>query len=292
MVGSNRVANPVTKIVVLLYIFCFISFVIADEQGDLIFDFANKLKQQGEYYRSITEYMRFLHYYPDDEMAEAARYFIAKCYLDGKQYKDAVTCFSSYLGTHPTGSYCDKAYLQLGKAHFMQRNYYLSAGSLNDGLGSECSISREVEISMRKLLSRCYLHLGDWQAASDELKTLSDISTLRQPWFNLSQEVLEGNNLGRRSPLFSGLLATILPGAGHFYCGRITTGLADFLLNGLFIWGIIESFDRGNHALVATLSFFEFGFYGGNIYGAVDAAYKYNQRTRDDFIAMFESRME
>lgn len=57
-----------------------------------------------------------------------------------------------------------------------------------------------------------------------------------------------------------------------------------FLLNGGLILAAYESFDKGHNALGGLLTFVGFGFYAGNIYGAVTGAHKFNRKENGQFI--------
>ena len=73
----------------------------------------------------------------------------------------------------------------------------------------------------------------------------------------------------------------LIPGFGYFYSGEYASGLRAILLNGLFIYGMIDTADKDEWGAFAVISFFEFTWYGGSIYGGIDAAYRYNrQRVR------------
>ncbi len=55
-----------------------------------------------------------------------------------------------------------------------------------------------------------------------------------------------------------------------------------FILNALFIAGAVWACNDENYALGGILILFEAGWYSGNIYGAANAAHKYNRKIDDD----------
>jgi hypothetical protein len=63
-----------------------------------------------------------------------------------------------------------------------------------------------------------------------------------------------------------------------------------FLLNGLFIVGTVEAIEHGEIAIAGILSFFEAGWYAGNVYGAVNGAHKYNRQVTETFLQNLENR--
>ncbi|MBP2676377.1 MAG: hypothetical protein H6Q84_3217, partial [Deltaproteobacteria bacterium] len=85
-----------------------------------------------------------------------------------------------------------------------------------------------------------------------------------------------------KSPATAGLLSAVLPGSGQMYTERYQDGITSFLLNGLFIVGAWKAFDSENYALGAILTLFEIGWYGGNVYGAIGGAHKFNRQIDED----------
>ena len=63
--------------------------------------------------------------------------------------------------------------------------------------------------------------------------------------------------------------------------------MAAFLINAGLIWAAWEAFDDEQYALGSVITFVEFGFYAGNIYGAVSGAHKYNR----DRVSEFRERL-
>ncbi len=82
-----------------------------------------------------------------------------------------------------------------------------------------------------------------------------------------------------------------MPGAGQVYTGRIRQAAVSFLLNGAFILGTLEAFRNDNNAVGGILLFFETGWYGGNIYNAVNNAHKYNRRIKHEYKQQMRSRL-
>ena len=83
-------------------------------------------------------------------------------------------------------------------------------------------------------------------------------------------------------------LSALLPGAGHFYTGRMRDGSLALLLNGAFLAAGIEAVAAGNEAAAGLLFFFEAAWYSGSIYGAVNAAHKYNRDQEERWLQGLE----
>ncbi len=83
-----------------------------------------------------------------------------------------------------------------------------------------------------------------------------------------------------KSPRLGGLLGMV-PGLGYAYAGEYATALRSLILNGLFIFGMVETADDEQWGGFAVITFFEFTWYSGSIYGGIDASHRYNQDRLD-----------
>ena len=59
-------------------------------------------------------------------------------------------------------------------------------------------------------------------------------------------------------------------------------------MNAAFIWGMVESFKHENYVVGGILTFFELGWYSGNIYSAVSSAHKYNRNKKKEYLDNLE----
>ena len=92
----------------------------------------------------------------------------------------------------------------------------------------------------------------------------------------------------QKSPVTAGVLAAVLPGAGHLYDERYRDAGIAFALNAAFIWGMVEAFEHKNYVVGGILTFFELGWYSGNIYSAVSGAHKYNRNKKKEYLDLLE----
>ncbi len=90
--------------------------------------------------------------------------------------------------------------------------------------------------------------------------------------------------LPEKSPWMAGLLAAILPGAGHLYSGRTRDAALVFSVNGAFVAATLEAIQKDNHALAGGLAMAELLWYSGNIFSAVGSAHKYNRIVRTQLL--------
>ena len=80
-----------------------------------------------------------------------------------------------------------------------------------------------------------------------------------------------------KRPMVGGLLG-LIPGLGYMYAGEYANGLRSLLLNGLFIFGMVNTGERDEWGAFAAITFFELTWYSGSVYGGIDASHRYNDR--------------
>lgn len=102
-----------------------------------------------------------------------------------------------------------------------------------------------------------------------------------QNWPDAPREVAESveRYIAARDkhPWVGGALG-LVPGLGYLYAGEYRNAAVSAALNGLFLWGMVESARDEHWAAFAFLSFFEFTWYAGSVLGAVEATERYNRR--------------
>ena len=76
-----------------------------------------------------------------------------------------------------------------------------------------------------------------------------------------------------------------MPGLGYAYSGEYANAARSLILNGLFMWGMAETADDDLWGAFAVLTFAEFTWYSGSIYGGIDAAHRHNERRLDGAVA-------
>jgi hypothetical protein len=133
-----------------------------------------------------------------------------------------------------------------------------------------------------------WLHVdqGRWNDADHPFGLISPGNRERFQVADLKQALALSGTIPVKHPSTAGFLS-IVPGGGQLYCHRYQDALTAFLINAGLIWAAWEAFDSEQYALGSVISFVEFGFYAGNIYGAVSGAHKYNR----DRIAEYRERL-
>ncbi len=242
--------------------------------------------QEGDYYRAVTEYKRFLFLFPQSPRAAEAELNVLKSYFQGKRWNDAIRTAEEFEKIFPSSPLLPEAVLLEG----------ISFGEKGDISRGRLFLRRVQEMAPRTpladeaqwQLALTYLKEENWKEAAREFRQLRPESKLYPRSEYLAGGLDLMDTLPRKSPTTAGVLAGVLPGAGHLYVGRYRDAAVAFLLNGAFIWGIVESFQHDNYVVGGLLTFFELGWYGGNIYSAVSSAHKYNRKIQQDYLDSLE----
>jgi tetratricopeptide (TPR) repeat protein len=250
-----------------------------ERDREKLFGFAESLFVEGEYYRAITEYKRFKYLYPVDMLVEKSDFRIGECYSRAARWLEAIDAFNAFIKRYPlSSSYEDALYLK-GQAQKELKRYSDAMTTFDELI--RLSVRYRDRARFAQALS--LLEQEEWQKARDVFASLSRGS----PLYNQADIYAKGidglESIPRKSPALAGTLA-ILPGAGHLYAERPRDALLSFLLNGAFIWAAVELFRNNNNVAGGVVTFFELGWYSGNIYSAVNSAHKYNKRMRDQYI--------
>lgn len=250
-------------------------------EADKQFSFAEALLAEGDYYRAISEYKRFIYFFPENKLVETCNYRIGESYYRAKRWQEAREAFTAFIKKYPASPMIPGALYLKGMSEKQLRRYMDALSTLEEVIKSK---SNEFADKAAYQSAIVYIEIEEWQKARATLSLIPQGSQLSGSASILASELLHIDNLPKKSPATAGTLAAILPGAGHLYTERPTDALVAFLLNGAFIFGAIELFRHENYVAGGIVTFFELGWYTGNIYSAVSSAHKYNKKTREDFI--------
>ncbi len=246
--------------------------------------FADFLYEQGDYLRAVGEYQRYLFYQPGK--SEETRYRIALCYRFAGQTEQAIQNFQVLLRAYPEGRFTSQAYYQIGATYFLHDQFEQSVGFLHEVLPHITNARQHAEAE--QLIGLSYLMQKQWSEAGQVFKTLqgSEVDSVSQKAVVYHSYAEKGADLPTRSPFLSGVLSTIVPGAGRLYTGRVSDAFTSLFIVGLTGWQAYEGFQRDGLSSVKgwTLGTLSGIFYVGNIYGSVISARVYNRRVADEFL--------
>ena len=247
---------------------------------------ADHFFQEGDYYRAITEYKRFLFFFPQHISGAEAQWKIARSYYNGKKWEEAISAGNDLIKKFPSSPFRGEALLLLGLC-FKEKKEYAEARFFFGQAKEEAPDDTTADEAQWQIAGT-YLKEERWKEASSAFKKINKSSKLYPKSDFYAQGLDQIQEIPQKSPAAAGVLAAILPGSGHLYCERYRDAAISFLLNGAFIWGMVESFEQKNYVVGGILTFFELGWYSGNIYSAVSGAHKYNQRKKKEYLDHLE----
>ena len=100
-----------------------------------------------------------------------------------------------------------------------------------------------------------------------------------------ARRAIEGYAARRdKKPWVGGVLG-LVPGLGYVYAGEYANAARSVILNGLFLWGMAETAEEDEWGIFAVLTFAEFTWYSGSIYGGMDATHRHNRERLDSAAA-------
>jgi TolA-binding protein len=251
------------------------ALTIAPEQQ---YAFASQLFNAGQFRRAAEEFQRFAFFFPDDARRREAILRAGIAFLRGEEPEAALQEFNALTGEDPLDAIAVEA-------HFMIAESYLRLNAPTQAvlqLHNLIATSNDSEVRDRAHFRMAWIQIEqtDWQGARRTLARIGPHSPY--PVERLLSDLDRSDGIPKKSPALAGTLS-ILPGAGQLYTGRYQDALTTFLLNGGLAWAAVEAFDNGQTALGSLIAFVGFGFYAGNIYGAVSSAHKYNQTQQERF---------
>lgn len=223
----------------------------APEEERKLFGFAVDLLVSKDYGRAITELERLQSYFPQSTLKREAKQLELIARIFGRQY--------SYAAALP-GSDPLEAYLKAYSLYKLRRH-------------------RECRDSLRG---------HPWQP---DAQFLTFVSYLDEGAYDAAMRVWPGHpprlqehpDVSERSPTLAGIFSAVIPGAGQLYAGRPMDALSSFMVTGLFAFATYEALRED----VQTTAFITGGlglvFYLSGIYGAVNAAERYNNESHRRF---------
>ena len=246
------------------------------------FNLAEQFFYDRDYFRAITEYKKLIYYFPQSNLLEMAYFKIGEAYFRGEKWKQAIQSFEIVKNKFPNGSLIDRAHYFTGISYYNEEDYRSSRRQFETILDS--FPTSKFTDNAKLHLAMSYIEERKWGKAKLSFEEIEEESDLFRFANNFAIGLEEMDGLHYKSHHFAATIAAIIPGSGHLYAGRKRDAATAFLLNSAFIWGAVESFEDENYAVGGILTFFELGWYFGNIYSAKNSVYKYNKRIEDEYI--------
>lgn len=244
---------------------------------DKLLAFADHLFEKQEYYRSVTEYLRFLFLFPDDPLVKVIRLKIAYAYQRGEQWSEAQSMFEDLWREFDDQEIGCEAFFQSAETLRLKKSFPEAIDRFKKFIDLFPEDERVNDAFYR--IGCLELQQRHWIKAQEALTKVTPQSRLFPQAEALAKEARELPLLSFKKPWLAGLLSAIVPGTGQVYSHRYRDGLTAFLVNAGFLWGAVEAFQKDQQALGGVVLFIEFGWYAGNIYSAANSAKKWNDRS-------------
>lgn len=248
---------------------------------DKQFNYARDLFSAKDYLTAVNEYKRFIYFFPKDKRVELAMFQVGMSYFLGGHFKEAVNSFKKLTEQYFETEYSIKSYFKISEAYIILKAFDLALIDLNNLIAITKDENIKDEAYYR--IGWIYIEAASWDKARHYFKKISTKNRKKYRLERLSGELDKETLIPKKDSKLAGFLS-IIPGGGYLYCERYQDALIAFLLNGGLIYAAYESFDKGHGALGGLITFVGFGFYAGNIYGAVTSAHKFNQKETNRFI--------
>jgi hypothetical protein len=248
-----------------------------------LLDFAESLEAWGDHARAITEYLRFLHDFPGDPRSCRAQVGLIRAHYQGGAHEEVIR-----LGRQaPAGCAMEDAsevqyYVGLAFLYVHNQSGAQRVFGQVQAMGIEPYRSKAAMLEATSLARELR-----WREAGDAFTAIGPDN----PFVEFARRDVvvcaEGSSPDLKNPTKAGLLS-IVPGAGYLYAGHPKTAISAFLVTSGFLWATVEAFDRDNQGLGVLMSLLSFGWYSGNIYGAVGSVDRYNAWVTQTNLAKLE----
>ncbi|MBN2360418.1 MAG: hypothetical protein JXR83_13270 [Deltaproteobacteria bacterium] len=248
-----------------------------DELAEHALSYGDHLFNDGDYYRAIGEYRRFLYLArglgPDAQRAAMA---VGEAYLRGRQFEAAAAQFESVASRSQAGVLRTVALLNAGRAHLLGDRPLLAAARLadaRDAAGADRALADEAMF----LLGWARAGQKDWDGARSAFAGVAAHGGMRAASAADAVAHLDQRaGLEEKNPLLAGALSC-LPGLGHMYLGQWSVGVAALMWNALFIGATGYSLYSQEWGVAVVLGVFEMSWFAGTMFGALNGAFRHNQ---------------
>ncbi|OQX52096.1 MAG: hypothetical protein B5M53_09390 [Candidatus Cloacimonas sp. 4484_209] len=247
-------------------IFLNLTYACPDASEQLLF--ANYLYNQGDYFRAITEYKRFIFISKDLDKKWFARKRILVSYKKAGRYDDALYYLLSFNDSKFSNIEKGKIYLLMGNTK-KARSFFLRSNSDTSKILKSWSFTKEAK----------------WENSINALAGMKKEALLSKTADSLRQFLLNADKkIEKKDILTAAFLSVIVPGTGRFYSGRVGDGFYSFLT--VAVPGVISYYywkKERKTAFRVSLGF-SIAFYIGDIYGSIISAKLFNYNSKRLYI--------
>lgn len=244
---------------------------------------ADAFMDEGEYFRAVTEYKKFLFLFPDSEKADYASFRVGLAHYRGQEYETAAHTFAAVREKYGGSRYAaDSEYFE-GLCQWMLGRFDRAENAFERVV----VLTPSSEYAPLALLGKSLVSFDakNTPACRNELERFLESYPQDARATNVRKTIAlldETRELPQKSPVTAGVMSALVPGSGYMYAGRYADGITALIVNGLFIAGTLVAVHQENYAVAAIVGGIGLPFYVGNIYGSANAATKWNIGFRKD----------
>jgi tetratricopeptide (TPR) repeat protein len=248
--------------------------------ADSQYAFAQSRLDAGAFDEAIAEFHRFVYFFPADHRVPSALFQTGMAHFGAGRYQAAAAVFDRQTGGDADSPLVSDAFFMLSRCHARQGMIEQAMVDLYNLMAA--STEKAVLDRARYELGWLHVEQGRWNAADQAFDGITPDNRNRFRVDDLKAALARSDSIAVKNPTTAGMLS-IIPGAGQLYGNRYQDAMTAFLINAGLIWAAWEAFDNEQYALGSVIGFVEFGFYAGNIYGAVSGPHKYNRERISEF---------
>jgi hypothetical protein len=273
---------------------------VAPASSSPTLSFADHLFLDGDWYRSITEYRRFLYEVKGrGPEAERAALAIGEALARGEQWDAAGRQLDGLDGVaQRTGDEATRraALFSAARAYLLDMRPELAKPRFRL-LVEDGATEARLKVQSKWLLAWGHFDAGELTEARGYFQDLADAKggEHASEAAGVVKAIDSKDSVELKDPLLAGTLS-LIPGLGHFYLGQWGVGATSMVWNGLFIFAAISAWIAGDIGVAAVLSIFELGWYAGGIFGAVAGAVRHNRDAvknwKDDVLVNYGATRE
>lgn len=245
--------------------------------------FIRELYERRDYFNCIAETRRLLNTAPGLAERDAYLYFIEANYFLAGQYRTVIENSKSKAVTGENLPYILLASTASGRI-----------GRYDAGMGilealDPATLGADDRCRLLAAKSRLFVEAGLFERAYEELRRGAEYESCAR-LAGLGEALAGYGELPRRSGILAAILSAILPGAGQVYAGRYADGAVSLISVGALATGAFLCFHHRERALGGTLAVAASLVYAGNVYGACNAAKRFNSVRAEGFRARLLER--
>jgi len=260
-------------------IFAGVSPAIAE---DRLFGFARTLLHEGEYYRAIGEFQRFLFAHPGHPRAPEAQLHIATAFFCGERWLQAFELFRRIAQAIPDTPVGERAALWMAETRARGGDHPTAIRLYQEVIARVPGTPAAQRAAYMRGWS--LLRQRHWSEAHAAFADPGAESPYRPSAQRMAAALDPPPALPRRSPALARALSLVLPGAGQVYTGKPLDGIIGLGVHGALIAGTTEAVLAGLEGAAGLGAFFAWGFYRTQLSNAAEGAREFNAQAEERFI--------